>query len=91
MAYLLLFYANFQRFISNVWCSKSKRIALLSKGKTINFIEPIAFIDMSVLYNKLFTHFKNTLIQDSKSKLKVNSDIIIIVMNTDKKISVVFF
>ena len=22
--YLLIFYANFQRFISNVWCAKSK-------------------------------------------------------------------
>ena len=40
--YLLLFYGNFQRFISNGLCSKSKRITVLSKGKTFNFYEPIA-------------------------------------------------
>ena len=33
--YLLLFYANFHRFISNWWFSKSKRITVLSKRKNI--------------------------------------------------------
>ena len=40
--YLLLFYANFQKFISNGWCSKLKQITVLSKGKSFNFYEPIA-------------------------------------------------
>ena len=46
--YLLLFYANFQRFISNGWCSKSKRITVLSKGKPFNFYEPITCFGMSI-------------------------------------------
>ena len=40
---LLLCYANFQRFISKGWCSESKPITVLSKGKTFNFSEPIAY------------------------------------------------
>ena len=47
--YLLLFDANFQRFISNGWCSKLKRITELSKGKAFNFYEPIACFGMSIL------------------------------------------
>ena len=50
---LLLFYATFQRFISNRWCSKSKQITVLSKGKAFNFSEPIACFGMSILQNKL--------------------------------------
>ena len=46
--YLLLYYANFQRLISNGWCSKSKWITLLSKGKIFNFYVPIACFGMSI-------------------------------------------
>ena len=35
---LLLFYASFQRFISNGWCSKSKRITVLSKRQIIQLL-----------------------------------------------------
>ena len=65
----LLFYANFQRFISNGWCSSSKRITVLPKGREINFYEPIACFGMSIFKNKLLTHFKNTLFQDSRSNI----------------------
>ena len=47
--YLLLFYANFQRFISKGWCSISNRITVLSRGKAFNFYEPIACFGMSIL------------------------------------------
>ena len=47
--YFLPFYANFQRFISDRWCSKLKRTTVLSKGKTFNFYEPIACFGMSIL------------------------------------------
>ena len=48
--YLLLFYANFQRYITaKGWCSKSKRITVLSKGKAFNFYEPIGCFGMSIL------------------------------------------
>ena len=62
--YLLLFYANFQRFISSGWCSKSKRMTVLSKGKVFNFNEPIACFGMSIfIFNYLHTS-KNTLFSE---------------------------
>ena len=39
----------FQRFISNKWCSKSKQITVLSKGKAFNFYELIACFGMTIL------------------------------------------
>ena len=48
MPYLLLFYANFQRIIYYGWCSISKWITVLSKGKAFNFYEPIAYFPMSI-------------------------------------------
>ena len=47
--YLLLFYANFQRFITKGWCSISNQITVLSRGKAFNFYEPIACFGMSIL------------------------------------------
>ena len=42
---LLLFYANFQRFISNEWCSKSKRITVLTKkAKHSTTMNPLLFL-----------------------------------------------
>ena len=55
--HLLLFYANFQRFISNGGCSKSKRITVLSKGKAFYLYELIACLACQFL-KKLFTHFE---------------------------------
>ena len=55
--YLLLFYADFQRFICNRWCSNSKQITVRSKWQSIQLHEPIACFGMSDLQNKLFTHF----------------------------------
>ena len=47
--YLLLFYANFQRFISNRWCSKSKQITVLSIGiLAFNSYEPSDCFGMSI-------------------------------------------
>ena len=43
MTYLLVIYANFQRFITNGWSSKSQLITVLSKGKVFNFYEPFAW------------------------------------------------
>ena len=89
--YLLLFHINFQRFISNGWCSTLKRITVLSKGKAFNIYEPIACFGMSILLNKLFTHLEKTpLFRTVGLILIVKLDIIIIVMNTDKKISFLF-
>ena len=36
--YLLIFYANFKRFISNGWCSRLKRITVLSKKQSIQLL-----------------------------------------------------
>ena len=68
--YLLLFHANFQRYISNGWCSKSKRITVLSEGKAFNFYEPIAFFWACQFFKINYLHTsKNTLLQDSRSKI----------------------
>ena len=48
MTDLLLFYANFQRFISNRWCSISKLITVLWKGKAFHFCEPISCFGMPI-------------------------------------------
>ena len=36
--YLLIFYANFQRFICNGWCFKSKRITVLLKKQIMQLL-----------------------------------------------------
>ena len=86
--YLLLFYSNFQRFISNGWCSKqSKRITVLSKGKAFNFYEPIVSFGMSIFKINYYTVRKTPIFRRVDLILIVKPDIIIIVMNTGKKIS----
>ena len=88
---LLLFFANFHRFISNGWCSESKRITVLSKGRAFNLYEPISCFGKSIVLNKLFyTLRKAPFFRTVDLILIVKPDIIIIVMNTDKEISFLF-
>ena len=60
---LLLFYANFQRFISKKFCSRPKRKTVLSKSKKKNptsmNILPVSMTS-HFLY-EIFTYLKNTL------------------------------
>ena len=86
--YLLLLYANLQRFISYGWCSKLKRVTVLSKGKAFNFYEPIGCFGMSILLNKLLTLRKKHLF--SGQILIFKAVITIIVMITNNKISFLF-
>ena len=68
--YFLLFYANFQRFISKGWHSNVKQITVLSKGKAFNFYEPIACLGMFILFTKNYLNTsKNTLFQDIRSNI----------------------
>ena len=86
--YLLIFYANFQRFICNGWCSKSKWITVLSKKQSIQLLWTHCLFWHFNSLNKLFTFFEKTpFFRTVDLVLIVKFDIIIIVMNTDKKIS----
>ena len=54
---LLLFRANFRRYISKRFCSRSKRMTIQSKSQNIHlYYEHFACFDESFL-NELFTHF----------------------------------
>ena len=90
--YSLLFYANFQRFISNEWCSKSKGITVLSKkAKHSNSMNPLPFLACH-FFKIIYLHSlkKTPLFRTVDLILIVKSDIVIIMLNADKKISFLF-
>ena len=90
-AYLNLFHANFQRIISNGWCSKSKRITVLSKRQSIQLLwTHCLFWHLNSLKWTIYTLRKTPFFRWVDLILIVKSDIIIIGMNTDKKISFLF-
>ena len=67
--YLLIFFANFQRFISNGWCSKSKRITVLSKAPQSTSMNPLPVLACQ-FFKKYYLHTsKNTLFQGSRSNI----------------------
>ena len=69
----------------------NNHITVLSKGKNIQLLRTHCLFGMSIFLNKLFTHFKKHPFSRTVDLiLIVMSDIIIIVMNTDKKISFLF-
>ena len=85
--YSLLFYPNFQRFISNGWCSKLKGITVLSKkAKHSNSMNPLPVLACQFFKINYFSLFFRTV----DLILIVKADIIINVLNTDKKISFLF-
>ena len=91
MTNLLLFYANFQKWISNGWCSKSKRITVLSKRQSIQLLWTYClFWHVNSVKLSIYTLWKTPFFRTVYLILIVKSDIIIIVMNTDKKISFLF-
>ena len=91
IAYLLIFYANFQRFISYGWYSKSKRITVLSKKQSIQLLwTHCLFWHVNSFKLTIYILRKTPLFRTVDLILIVKSDIIIIVLNTDKKISFLF-
>ena len=87
--YLLIFYANFQRFISIGWCSKFERMTVLSikKHSTSIIWTHCLFWHVNSLKQTIYILRKLPFFWTEDLILIVKSDIIIIVMNTDKKIS----
>ena len=92
MTYVLLLYANFQRIISNGRCSKLKQITVLSKRQSIQLLwTHCLFWHVNSLKLTIYTLRKTPFFRTIDLILIVKSDIIIIVMNTVKKISFLFF